>query len=695
MRPDVEQKPCAAGLIVMLVVVVLAAVTGGSWGQEPAPGQPADSPVKTISLPATAWKNRPAWQKAPSGHVEYLPFPDQEALGIARWGQRTLAGTWGGLLSSVAKDKWNIVPGLYGRAVRPLGERDGLLWLEEKGVGLLAVDKNWSIRRTVYTVQAHGISNFDVNSFWRSQEAMIDRYWWWDEDGNSLVEKSYQGEDILHIDTYDFPQGRPQWMAIDPSAVWLARLEFPEREFYSGPPRPRRVGHKQIIRVDRTTDKATTVDIHERVGSGEPAFVNLPNRILWIAPWNGKRLTLHQLDKKTMRVSTALQFAQPIFAREIVADGKNLWVFPGATPSGPPRVFSLRDFKPVALSAAGNLPPGSPAPSSYVQPTGSTPWYDALVGDTQRVWLSAPGPSLVELRDDGTASVRNLATLIQSPAELERRPSSALYGALHLDVHGSLLHLKAGETKVKMRQIYDPQKDQLTLFRANESRVWLLVNASFKTSSASELIVLTPDLALQCSTGPQKVFLLMSNVVPVGHALYFFHDHRALMRVDGTTGAMIEVASWRQRFADLQAEMQKSYREFARSFRHSFALPDNRLVFLFSPRERVSSKGLKDEGPALLLFYDPARDQWQEKELDIWPHHVVRAGTKFYGLRYDGRERSDNKYSLLEWRDERWELRGHTTLPDQRGLFVGTQRYLYFRTHLGLYRIEWSQMTKP
>ena len=432
------------------------------------------STVRTRHLPPAKAKLKPVWQAAPSGIGEYLPFPDREALGIFQWGKRTLVGTWNGLLSSTTPGRWHIVPGLYGRAVRPLGEKNGLLWLQEMGLGLLAVDQKFAIRHTFYTVQGQGIQNFDIDSFWRLDETILRGNWWWEQDRSTLVELTAEGRERLRIPTHFFPGGVPQWMAIDAAAVWLALLDFPEMEFYGGPPRQPRPARKQLIRLDRGTGKMTAVDIQGRIGSAVPVFLNLPERILWVAPGHDKRLALHQLDKKRLRTVTAMRFRTPIFARNLAADSRNLWVFPGASATGTPLVFALRDFKPVPIRAAGNLPPGAPAPGSYEKPTSATTWYEVVAGDKHHVWLRTSGPAVIELRDDGTALTRNLSTIMQFPAGTQcfelRHEKGQIYNVVEwkndeweLRGRGALPRIRSGPLVATQRYLYF--KTALGLYR--------------------------------------------------------------------------------------------------------------------------------------------------------------------------------------------------------------------------------------
>jgi hypothetical protein len=551
-----------------------------------------------------------------------------------------------GLLASAGEDKWEIVPSLYARDVRPLREHDGLLWVEEGGDGLLALDKSLAVQRRLPTVKGRCI-------------AIGPRGFWCVERGVNLVGYSAEGRQraFFPTDGKQLPKGTIYWAAVDGDAVWLAIMEYViPKGIYNGPAVP---GESWLVRLSPATGEFSQVDIRPWPG---PPFVNLPRRVLWVRKAAETEWDVEELDKATLRVQRAGRIASP-YVSEMATDGQKLWVFS----STGWRVFSLDGLKPVALQDAGKPPPGSPSMTtesycSLLSP--SKPWFLVLAADPERVWLSAAGPSLVELRDDGVAEARDLSSLIPRPIDLSRAFAlpGVFYGWLYRS--GSLLRVEAGDATATERELVEFKNRKMGhLYLATASDRWLWL----ATTSNGNMLALAPDFSRHRIVGPVMAGCVENeNAVARGDWLYLhLRNSGECVRASALTGEVAPIRSWSGKCGG--------------GWGTAFGLPDGRMNVQGPRRDRVDN-----------WIYDPATDKWQHVAWEGWVRPVA-ASDRLYGIRDD---------SLVKWQDNGWQRLG--TPPFSAWLraggeallgstnIVGTSRYLYLRTPLGLYRVAWA-----
>lgn len=231
-----------------------AAFAGMSLADEPegtVAVQPA--PIR-IALHSEDWAAKLNWQKAPDGAGEFLPAPNINQYGQFEHDGCRYVATPLGVLRWRPEGEWRIVPELYGRAISPVGMRDGLLWAVEGDLlttfhpsrwsgHLVALDPaNWSTKKKVNLPDQPSASIVAVeqDGFWCLEEpksviggrashygqAVIANY---SMDGRELFRfKLPPGKVAQYLPKGMTATSNPliYWAAVDPDAVWLKVIDY-------------------------------------------------------------------------------------------------------------------------------------------------------------------------------------------------------------------------------------------------------------------------------------------------------------------------------------------------------------------------------------------------------------------------------------------------------------------------------------
>ncbi|MBV9468287.1 MAG: hypothetical protein JO316_25170 [Abitibacteriaceae bacterium] len=661
-----------------------------------------------------------AWQSAPSDTGEYLAFPPPYSSNRVAWSGYTLAGTPWGMLVSVGKTRWRILPNLYQHDVRPIKEMAGLLWVEEKERGLLGLRPDLTVARRLASVKRYCVA-IEPQSFWCLDGKFGD---------TELVEYNMEGQEKRRIQAsnlidewYQKPSeltGRDarewevEWVSVEANTIWLA-LDNHEVQLAGADDAPHLLGTTQIVRLDRATWKVTSlVDIKEGY-----SFVNLPDQILWC-----DHKDVQRLNKKSLRVSTPTHPMFPEYSY-LMLDEKYLWVFSRALPPQlPPQIYSIQNFKPVSPSPT-NLPP-HPAQPSYMArwytpinplydpdqsfPFRVAPYFNLAASGDQQVWLTTPNSSLTEVEDKGTAKRYNLPDegLYRGPIVL------ASLNTLYMIYGSNLLRLSPGKKLAVMRQILRQNAYTPSLLGSYNS-------VGLQFHNPRQLVILTSDLtqllaiknlpdnlaAIQAITAPNSFYFWQANAISWQD---FFQVNRDFLRLDTVTGKLESVDSWHKNFPDPKKVYKVGQSFTIGGLLGEFRLPTGQTAFQFElvgPEEFFGGPGYgirsaSRSSKALLRIYDPPRDQWQEIIIDTGIRPIY-ATPKLYGIKsgydwghiYSGAKDDD----LFEWQNNGWQAVGKlpwamTDVNRGRGKILGTARYLYSQTPLGIYRVAWSQVVK-
>ncbi|BCM89316.1 hypothetical protein IAD21_01162 [Abditibacteriota bacterium] len=688
--------------------------------------------IKTSSVPVRDWPQMLNWQKVPDGVGEMLVFPNPPATEDFIWAKQRLLGTELGLLSRDTDDtegQWQIVPSLYKQSVRIVGESQNLLWLEQIGQGLVALNRDLAVARRLPDVKGHCIA-IEPQGFWCLDGFDHNHH----HGATALVEYSAEGKERRRFVLQNFsllPKPTPgiekkptafsssgiSWAAVDAEAVWVSITDYHFGGLDGGDV-PHNVNETQLGRLDRITGKFTLLPWAPAENKGKPNHygdvyklnqpLNFPAYIQWLTQVDEDTWDVYQLDKRTLQVSRLIRLLAPGY--DLTTKDKNLWL--QSRERGiyerDMRIYSRENFDPIPLGEAGT-PPGRMFGSRPEPWTANSPFCVGILGDDENgIWLGAPTQTLLHAADEGKSTAYDVRSLLWSSSS--RFTTHTPAGEFLRDSSEQLVQIQLnGEARRvsfsgNWPQKGDPDRGYLWFLAATRQRVWYYTDGG-------QLVTLAPDLSQPHEIAQGPLFGDESSLwrhqhvsdnrgsVAVGDHLYAWADSGHLLRIDGVSGEVKVVESWMRRFP--KDESQTSPRRTLTGRNQSaFALQDGRISFTFSEQRNymsVTTVMFMDAGQidkAHFFIFDPAKDTWQESDASpaIQP---IPAGGKLYGC---------DATQLYEWRGDNWTAIGKRPLPSPPAVsgqpqsqpveakVVATQKYFYQETALGLYRLPWSQI---
>ena len=625
----------------------------------------------------------PGWTAAPSGPGEFLIFLHQYIAGTDREvAGRKLIATQLGLLESQDGENWAIVPGLYGRHIWIIQEQNGMLWVRERGKDILGLDpKDLSIRKRIAGVsgqcflvtkdrfwcvdhRSNPLGRMSTSSPFQHRRATPPSAGWtvlieYDHDGNLLREFKTDGTSL--------PVGQIYWFKPDGDSIWLAVIDFQG----ISPIDTHLYGDRRLVQFDRQSGKVLgSAEINARVGTG---FADLPDRILWAMP-SGKKDTsaLHQLSKEDMSVSVAAELAVP-YVRNIWSDGTYLWIFGDESVA-----VSLKDYAPIALEEYKGKEPRWVS-SPYGHRDESLTWYRLLGADADRVWLRANGPALIELRDDATSHAWDLSGLAESP--LYMHDGVAAGDRLYVAANDRLLRFTSGSATVLALEPGTPGQGYVPFLAGNRNRLWV------QRVYRGPLLALSPELEHLGTIPAEDVEDIHQRyAVPVGDSLLFWHRrHSGVWLASGDDGVK-KLDSWETVRPSVE---EKTGARPPRSF-GTLPFAGDSAAFLFHRYELGPQGRARVDDSVLTVVYDPGTDRWTTTTM-INHRGPFLALNGARGLYFAG------DGTVGRWSKDGWRDIGHLSFETWQPRYwnekvVGTDRYLYTCTPIGLYRVRWNDL---
>ena len=699
------------------------------------PPEPLSLQSTTSSIQPTTGAKTLYWQKAPDGVGELLVYPNPPGQNEFVWGKRRVLGTELGLLTKDAKGGWKILPSLYKASVRIAGIGQDLIWLEQNDDGLVALKKNLKIVQRLPNVKGRCIA-IEKGGFWCLANFSVSS--WKNSNAQELIEYDHKGQEkrrfvvkglsLIPATTapivaeekqksgfgfgdkgfgYSFGGSGIAWAAVDRDAIWVSLNNYSRGVFTGGG--FLRLGEEKLGRLERSTGQFTTLAWPSAQADKNPQleaekFLDLPERIQWLAESSGFAWDVYELDKRTFQINRVLQIDSERSQLKVTRDF--IWVQKrlGNVLERVSLVYSRFPLAFVNPEKAG-LPPERVM--SYLSrpdflDVGTSFWGGIVASNSKGVWLGSPLYSLVFAGDEGQLQHYNVRSVLNSNPEQGTFASEETANGVLWSNGEQLIRVWPNRRVVQLSLARKSDRSSSTpsypfiLLPSTSQRIWY-------GTSKGQLITSKPDFsAQQIIEYPSKLLPANSRwmvrgidgnegTIAVGDVLYMWDNSGHLLRIDGATGEVNIVESWTRYLLDYESHLPPERKLEGRNST-AFALPDGRIAFTFSV-------GLKHGGgevsfairvdKAHFFIFDPRNDTWQESNTstEIQP---LQAGCQLYG--YDAQQ-------IYQWRGNGWQIRGKRPLiPPAQQTYrsgirsAGTEKYYYAETPLGLYRVLWSQI---
>jgi hypothetical protein len=634
-----------------------------------------DPAIIELKIPPKPLTQSLRWQHEPNGPGEFLFQPDPLLMSRPEShttiADREFCATSLGLLTKKGPEPWTIVPATYGLNLKIAGSHDGQLMLSTAGKSLFSLDPtNLAIHLQLKNIQGYVI-NIERDGFW-----VMDNF---PED--SHTQRAWGGREIAHYSTdgteltryklgeHNIPPGVISETHFDRDALWL--IVRPNTWSYSGP--------CTWIRIDRSTALITVAR-----SNAVWTAVYLPDQILYTEypdKLNSNDRVM-SIDKKTMKVIPIPTRIPPCSV--IVENGIYIWVIPqpdkatGKTAS--PIALSLPDLKPI--------PDAKLLPSSLMDSANLAvgQFAHVLAADLDIAWILQGSTALLELHDEESALQRKIASASSANyASVNEATGLARGKNLFRVIDNAIVEVSAGGEILRRRDLATTD-ETVKILGVGREDIWVFVSGP-----KPRCIRLKYDLSdntTQIDAQPMRPDI-------VGDDDAFSLGHGEIWHINHATTKWETLPSFDRQFTQAQRRDLTLVRKLIR-------LPDGKLLFM-----------PPDVSPSHVDFgtfiYDPAADVWQTAKDRIFAAKLLIAGKTLYALVFDldAPQQADGvlplKY-LYAWDGVAWKVASETLpAPIRLGVHyeydawldaVSTSRFLYMNTPLGIYRVQWTSMTK-